>query len=360
MGTPVTHSTAEVREILEGACAQRELLILETPYLRFQSAFLQLDADALHARITMGAEEAQFGLRSGDLRLRFPSATRFLEGRTRLLGFGLVEGRRSLRLSIPSALKDEDQRRAYRVERVGRVEVSYSTPRFELRTANLANLSTTGARLHAPERLDQAFKSGDTMAVTIPLGPDLRINTPAVVRWVEGRMLGLEFTPPLQDRLLADLSRWVFLKREEERDRLAGSGASPLQPRMEGRGGDLALVTSEESLQARLEDLLQGIAPLRQLPPTVAALKEALCAPPALLLFHVSSLGLDERKRLRILAETLAGRMPFLLLGTGLEAAPLLELATELKAVSGYVLGERPGPFFPRLIQGILRRQEAP
>ncbi len=60
------------------------------------------------------------------------------------------------------------------------------------------------------------------------------------------------------------------------------------------------------------------------------------------------------------LAETLAGRMPFLLLGTGLEAAPLLELATELKAVSGYVLGERPGPFFPRLIQGILRRQEAP
>lgn len=360
MGTPITHSSAEVREILEGACAQRELLILETPYLRFQSAFLQLDGDALHARITMGAEEAQFGLRSGDLRLRFPSATRFLEGRTKLLGFGLVEGRRTLRLAIPAALRDEDQRRAYRVDRVGRVEVSYSTPRFELRTANLVNLSTTGARLHAAERLEDAFKAGDAMAVTIPLGPELRINSPAVVRWVEGRLLGLEFVPPLQDRLLADLSRWVFLKREEDRDRLAGAGAAPLPPLPAGRGGDLALVTSDESLQARLDDLLQGIAPLRRLPPTVAALKEALHAPPALVLFQVADLGLDARKRLRILVEVLGGRVPFLLLGTGLEAPPLLELATELKAVSGYVLGDRPGPFFPRLIQGILRRQETP
>lgn len=360
MGTPVTHSAAEVRDLLEGACAQRELVILETPYLRFQSAFLQLDPDAVHARVTMGAEEAQFGLRSGDLRLRFPSATRFLEGRTKLLGFGLVEGRRTLRLALPSVLKDEDQRRAYRVDRVGRIEVSYSTPRFELRTANLVNLSTTGARLHAQERLEDTFRPGDPITVTIPLTSELRINSPAVVRWLEGRLLGLEFHPPLQDRLLADLSRWVFLKREEDRDRLAGPGAAPLPPRLGGRSNDLALVSPDEGLQVRLEDLLHGVAPLRRLPPTVAALKETLYAPPALVVFHLASLGLDERKRLRILAETLAGRVPFLLLGTGLEAAPLLELATELKAVSGYVLGDRPGPFFARLIQGILRRQEAP
>ena len=78
MGNPVTHSTAEVREILEGACAQRELVILETPYLRFQSAFLQLDAEAvLGARLASALQDDHF----------FQTQT-FLGGFLNLSGFG--------------------------------------------------------------------------------------------------------------------------------------------------------------------------------------------------------------------------------------------------------------------------------
>lgn len=360
MGQPVTHTPADVRDILERVCAQRELLILETPYLRFPSNFLHLDDDAVHARITMSAEEAQYGLRNEALRMRFPSATRFLEGPTKLLGFGLVEGRRSLRLAIPNVLKDEDQRRAYRVERVGRIDVSYSTPRFELKTATLVNVSTGGARIHTTERLDEQFHPGDPISVTIPLTPELRINTPATVRWVDARDLGMEFTPPLQDPLLTNLSRWVFLKREEDRERLAASNATPLPPPCPKGGGDLLLIASDEALAERLRSELQDVAPLRRVAPTVADLKEALGAPPALCLVHVNTCNLDERKRLRILVESLGGRVPFLLLGTGTEAGPLLELAHEWKASAAYGLPDRPNPFFQRLVQGILRRRETP
>lgn len=79
-------------------------------------------------------------------------------------------------------------------------------------------------------------------------------------------------------------------------------------------------------------------------------------AHPALLLFHLPGLGLDERKRLRALVEVLPPRQPFLLVGTGVEASGLMELGTELKASAAVVLGPKPGPFFQRLLQGVLRR----
>lgn len=357
MGVQVTSSAAEVRSILDLACANRELLILETPYLRFESNFLRLDPDAVHVRVSMGAEDAQFGLRSGDLRLRFPHATRFLQGRTRLLGFGMVDGRRSLRLTVPAALEDEDQRRAYRVERVGRVEVSFSTPRFELRTGGLVNLSTTGARIHAPHLvLEAEFKPGDPMAVTIPLSEEIRINTPSLVRWVHGRHLGLEFVPALDEKLLTVLSRWVFQRREEDKDRLTGHGA-PLAAVPHGAAGEMVLVTGQEDLEALLAGHLAGLPGLRRIRPTVTEVKDALLGHPALLLMHAPGLGLDDRKRLRALVDVVGGRVPVVLLGTGVEAAPLMELATELRAASAYVLGPKAGPFFGRLLQGILRRQ---
>ena len=162
---------AGVRPVLEQACQEHELLLLVTPYLRFESAFLALEPDAVQVRATMTAEEATYGLRSEDLRFRFPHAGRFLEARTRLLGFGLLEGRRTLRLALPAELRDEDQRAAYRVERVGRVEVTYSTPRFQLRSAlrlvdenaggetDLVRL--VGGDLHEPAHFLEIARSGD-------------------------------------------------------------------------------------------------------------------------------------------------------------------------------------------------------
>jgi len=356
MGHFVVSAAAEVQGILAQACANRELMILVTPYLRFESNFLQMEGGALHARVTMGAEDAMFGLRSADLRFRFPHATRFLEGKTRLLGFGMVEGRRSLRLELPKTLQDDDQRVAYRAERVGRIEVTYSTPRFEIRTGLLANLSTTGARIYSiQEKLEALFEIGNPMTVTIPVAEDIKINSPAIVRWAQGRALGLEFVPILPEPVLTPLSRWVFQRREEDKDRLRGLG-TPLSPAPTTGAGGLVLVSTSTDMETSLQEYLTDLPPLRRIPPTMAAMKEVVMAHPALLLFHLPSLGLDERKRLRTLVEVLPPRQPFLLVGTGVEASGLMELGTELKASASVVLGPKPGPFFQRLLQGVLRR----
>ena len=356
MGQFVVSSADEVQGILGQACANRELMILLTPYLRFESNFLQLEGGALHARVTMGAEDAMFGLRNPDLRFRFPHATRFLEGKTRLLGFGVVEGRRSLRLEVPKTLQDDDQRVAYRAERVGRIEVTFSTPRFEIRTGLLANLSTTGARIYSlQEKLEGVFECGNPMTVTIPVTDEIKINSPAVVRWTQGRALGLEFLPILPEPVLTPLSRWIFLRREEDKDRLRSLG-TPLSPAPTTGAGGLVLVSTSAEMEQSLRDHLADLPPLRRISPTMAAMKEAVMSHPALLLFHLPSLGLDERKRLRALVEVLPPRQPFLLVGSGVEASALMELGTELKAAAAVVLGPTPGPFFQRLLRGVLRR----
>lgn len=355
MGASVTSGEAEIRRILETACGNRELMILVTPYMRFESNFLLLDADAVHARITMSAEEATYGLRSTDLRFRFPHITRFLEGHTKLLGFGLVDGRRSLRLSIPKTLQDDEQRRAYRVERVGKVSVTFSTPKFELKSGLLVNLSTGGARLASPqEPLEPQFHSGDSIAVSIPLAEGILINNRAIVRWVQGKSMGVEFQPTLDTEVMTPLSRWVFLRREEDKERVGLSFVESL-PRA-GKAPGLVLVSSSQELEDSLRELLSGLPPLHRAGASVQAVKEAVSTGPSMVFFHVPDAGLDTRRRLKLFVEVLGGRIPFVLLGTQVENSVLFDLGAEHKAAAVYDLASKPGSFFLRLVQGILRR----
>jgi len=355
MGSFTTSSEMEIRGILERACALQEVLILATPYMRFESNLLAVDPDSLHARITMGAEESMFGLRSPELRLHFPEGNRFLEGRTRLLGFGLLADKRTLRLGFPKELLDGNLRGAYRVSRVPRVPVTFSTPKFQLRSAQLSNLSTSGAGLLvALDPSDPALKLGDAVAVSIPLLDEIHIDSPAVVRWVQGRAVGVEFLPVLKADVLVPLSRWTFQKREEEG--LRGVGPSAAAPQA---AGSLALVSSSAEVEQLLRELLPDLPSLVRVAPTVGALKEQVAAGAGLVCFHVQSVGLDEKRRLKALAELLGSKVPFMLLGTLPEGGPLFDLGNELKAAAVYDLGSRPGPFFQRLVQGILRRHAA-
>jgi len=352
MGSFSTSSESEIRTILDRACGGQELLILATPYLRFESNILAVDEEALHARITMGAEESMYGLRAPELQLRFVDGSRFLQGGTRLLGFGNLSDKRTLRLAIPRELQDANHRSAYRVTRVPRVPVTFSTPKFELRTAQLGNLSTGGAGLTVSlGPADSPLKAGDSVAVSIPLQEEIHIDNPAVVRWVQGRSLGLEFIPALKGDVLLPLSRWMFRKREEEE--LRGSDrvvASPSGP------GPVVFVSSSGETEALLREILPELPELVRVSPTVTALKERLAAGTALVCFQVQSVGLDEKKRLKALVELLGGRVPFMLLGTLPEGNLLFDLGSELKAAAVYDLGSRPGPFFQRLVLGILRR----
>ena len=351
-----------IQEILAGACERRELLILVTPYLRFESSFLRLEGGDIHVLATMGREDATYGLRHENLRMRFPHGVSFLEAATQLRGFGMVEARRTLRLSVPEALNEEDQRGSYRVERVGRVPVTFSTPRYDLVVGTLADISTTGARIYSTRDFtEEELQPGSDMAVTIPLTDSIRINTRVKLRHLQGRTFGVEFRPQLEEEILQPLSRWVFERREEDRERAARRGVEAATP-LEGirnvsilpRG--LVVVTADPALEAGLQDLLGGIQPLRRVAPAMQALKEAFAQNPALVLFHLPNLGLDERRRLKPMAELLQGRVPFVLLGTGMEAGPLLELGTEVKAAVAIVFNPARGTFFQRLVQGVLRR----
>ena len=351
-----------IMDIFMRACDRREMLILVTPYLRFESSFVKLDKTEIQVAATMGREDATYGLRSAGLKMRFPHGISFLEAPTALRGFGMFDGRRTLRLAVPELLQEEDHRGSTRVDRVGRVPVTFSTPKYDLITGTLVDISTTGARIYSTRDFGEGeFLPGDDMAVTIQLTDLIRINTKVKLRHIHGRTLGVEYRPQLDEIVLHPLARWVFEKREEDLERVtrrgveiaAPSGAAlPLVSQPKG----LVLVSGDAVLEAALQDLLSSLQPLRRVPPTMPALKEAFNQRPSLVLYHVPSLSLDERRRLKPLVETLQGRVPFLLVGTAVEGGALLELGSELKATASIVFNPERGTFFQRLVQGVLRR----
>lgn len=353
----------EIREILARACARRELLILATPYLRFESSFVALEGGDLHVLATMSRDDAAFGLRGPDTVLRFPEGLGFFEAPVQVLGLGQHEGRRTVRLALPKAVRENDQRVAYRVERVGRVEVTFSTPKANLFTATLLDISTSGARIHAHRDLPPGeLTPGDRIVATIPLLADLRIESAARVRHTRGRTVGLQYQPELPEAILEPLSRWVFLRREEERERLARRlelATRDLQRPPSLPPASILLVSPDALLEAELQPVLASLHPLVRLAPSMQALKEALLAKPVLVVIHLGGSGLDERHRLRALAETAQRRAPLLLLGTGVDGATLFELASEWKAASAIAWAPSRAAFLQRLAQGILRRHLA-
>jgi hypothetical protein len=361
MGEHSIRNPEAVRDALRQLCERGELLILVTPYLRFESSFLRIDENSVHVTASMSREDAQFGLKSPELKMRFPYAFTFLEGATSVLGMGIVRGRPSLRLSVPGTLEDDDHRGAYRADRVGRVPVTFSTRKYDLLTGNLVNISTTGARIFSARDFEEEdVQIENQVMVTIPIEPHIHINCKCVVRYVQGRSMGVEFKPRLESPLLDNLSRWIFKKREEDRSRSVRADIAPGgEARASGPGAPLEgviLVSLVPALEDRLRELLAELPTLHRIPPSTQAFKDLGPMTRCLLLIHVGSLGIDERKRLRALAEPLAGRAPFVLLGTDVDSGALQQLGNELKAAASYVLGPNPGTFFPRLLQGIMRR----
>ena len=349
-----------VREILGQACARRGMVILTTPYLRFESSFLRLEDDRVHCLATMDLDDAKYGLRSPDLRIRFPNGRHFYEGATRLLGLGRVDGRQSLQVAVPAALGNGNTRRTYRVERVGRVPVTLSTRRYDLVQGRLVNVSTTGVAVHLlQDPGDAGPAAGDRIHVDFTLAGGLRINARVQVRHLRDRVFGAEFQPPLADDLLETLAQWVFQRREEDilnqglETRLEGA-ARPAEP---GAGGEAILVSSSQELGERLAALMgSGMPPLRRVAPTIQSVRELPVAGRVIFLLHADSASWEGLKRLRALAEALPPGPPRVLVGTGLESGALYELGTELKAAWTCPLPANPGTMFARLLMGIFRK----
>lgn len=349
-----------IEEILAEACRRRDLLILATPYLRFESHFVAVQDGELHVAATMSREDARYSLRTPELKLRFPNGLGFFETPAQVTGLGMVEGRHTVRLALPKRLSENDQRSAYRVERVGKVEVTFSSPRLNLYSAALVDISTSGARLHVGQDLPPSdFQPDVRLLVTIPLVPDIRIEGPALIRHLRGRNMGIEFVPPLPMPLVDHLSRWVFLRREEERERLAQrleSSRSLPQPGGTAPEAGLLLLSAESELESQLKSALKELPPLRRIAPAAQELKEALAGQPLLVIFHLQALGLDERRRMKALVEMAQKRAPTLLLGTELDGSALFELSSEWRASSALVWSPGRALFLARLVQGMIRR----
>jgi hypothetical protein len=357
---PALKRPDSIQEVLAQACARNELVILVTPYLRFESFFVTLGPGELQVAATMSREDASFGLRAADLKLRFPMGLGFMEAPVKLLGLGLHEGRRTLRLSIPKQLQENDHRTEYRVDRVGRVLVTYGTPRGELLQAALVDLNTRGARIHAQKDLDETtLQVGSTLILSIPLAEDIQIEARGEIRHMGPRSIGLEFSPKLPEAVQTPLSRWVFLRREEDRERLALRRERNLLGERRSQTGapvGILFVSSDPELEATLREILKPIQPLVRIAPSAQAVKDALAGSPPLAIFQVNAGSLDERRRLKALVELINGRVPVLLLGTQLDGAALFELAGDWKAASAMVWNPSRSLFLQRLAQGIIRR----
>lgn len=350
----------EIRAILEKACSRREMLILVTPFLRFESAFITVHDLELSVLATMSREDAVYGLRSQELLIRFPQAMGFFEGHVQMLGLGLHDGKRTIRLTLPKLLKENDQRQTYRVERVGRVEVTFSTPKSNIYTASLVDVSITGARLHAQTDVpESSLNTGDMLLVDIPLNHEIKIQSAARVRHLRSRAIGIQFEPPLPERVRDPLSKWVFQRREEDRERLAQRLELGLHIEKTSPGhpsNAILLVSGDGQLEEELKRSLGAAFPMVRVPPTVQPLKDALSSRPLLLVFHVGSVTLDDRRRMKTLMEMVQTTVPVLILGTGVEGSALFDLANELKADSSMAWSASRAVFFQRLAHGMIRR----
>ena len=350
-----------IREVLDHVCDHNEIVILSTPYMRFETSFLRLEENLFHCHANMDLEDAKYGLRSPELKFRFPYAEHFYEGATKLIGLGRAKGRQTLQLAIPSNLEDGDYRRAYRADRVGRVPVTFSTRRYELLMGTLVNLSTSGVRLF----LNRTYEEGELMVddlihIAFTVAGTISINQKVKVRFMKDKVFGAEFRPPLEGKLLEDLSRWVFQRREEDLLAMGRSFAPAEEGAPEAGAGakaDFILISSSADLGEQLTGLLAGpLPPLRRLSPTIQSVRDFGASAKALVVFHVDSVSWETRKRIKHLTEALPAGMPFVLLGTGIDSGALFELGTELKAAWTYPLQPNPGSIFPRLLLGIFRK----
>jgi hypothetical protein len=309
----------------------------------------------------MSKEDALYGLRSPELRMRFPYGHQFYEAPTKVMGVGLTRGRQSLALMVPSVMNMDDYRASYRVDRVGRMVATFSSSKYDLLMGNVVNISTSGVRIYAQRDFEEGeVQVDDVVHIALTVTPEIVLNCKAKVRYIKDRILGLEYRPRPDGDLLDAFSRWVFQKQEEELILQGGRGDAGEGGRAAGAAPQLeealVLVGGDGALETRLKDLLKDLPPLRRVPPTTQTMKDLATAARSLVLFHVSSLAHEDRKRMRILLEALGGKVPFVLLGTDVENGALFELGNEVKAVAVYVLAATASGFLPRLLQGILRK----
>lgn len=346
-----------VEGVLTELCEAKRTALLATPYLSFDTRFLEREGEALRMWATMTRSVAENTLSQQPLRVRFPWALGMWAGPTRVLGFEQDEKRRYLRIAAPERLAPDELRRHYRVDRCGKTQGTLGNENLTVVKVTVENLSVVGALVFASGALDPAeFNVGRLVSLSLTLDGGTKLQSKVRIVHIDGFRAGLAFQPDLDGETLDRLSDWVrprwmeakkaWTNRAETRAQVEVSAAKVPE--------GLLLVTSDPELELQVRPVLEGLPELRVVPPVMASLKKALSPPPQLVLLHLPQGGLEERRRYKALVEALP-EGPKVLLAGPQAVALAQELGSDLKAPS---LAWSPslGAFLARMVTGLLKK----
>ena len=346
---------------LDELCDRREQLLLVTPYLTFESRFMERAGADLRVRATMSRSVVRSALAQQPLRLRFPWSLGLFGGPTRILDYEEAGGTKSLRIAVPPSLGPEDRRRAFRLALLGRTSGALGSRELALVRTTVENLCGHGLGVFCLDPLPaNGFQAGRPVDVSLSLDQGPQIKATGRVCHGSGQFLGLVFTPPLAGAAKDQLAAWLAPRLEEAQqqweDRISLRLQAERAARPKAPPEGVLLVGGGPDLHARLGAALDGVQPVRWVMPAMAPFSEAVIFQPPLVLLLALSGGTEESHRLRALLEYAPPHCPIVALGIGAELEPARNLAAELKATLFLVPKTIQSQYFPKLIQGLVRK----
>lgn len=346
--------------VFEELCDRKQVVLLATPYLSFESRFLERCGQELRIRATMSRDAVKHTLGQQPVRLRFPWALTFYSGLTRVLGYEQEEHRRTLRIEVPDHLVLDEQRWAFRVDRVGHSTGAIGSPDGTILKITLDNLSPLGAGAFCMEAIPmEKFQSGRALDLSLSLDQGFTLLGQAKICHSSGQNLGLAFQPPLPLSSLHRLAEWLAPREEEAKRRwvnraeLRAKAERALQPKSAPKG--VLLLSNNAELAAGANAALEDVQPLRAVALAMAPFREAMAEPPLLILIDASALDMEGRYRLRTLLETVPVNIPTLVLGSAEFPDAGRLLAAELKATAHFNWNPNQGFLFQKLVQGLIK-----
>jgi hypothetical protein len=348
-------------DILEELCEGHQHVLLATPYLQFEARFLEHHFLELKLRVTVGRETVRHVLMPHPLRLRFSWGLRFHSVPTQILGYEQEEHQRILRVRSPEHLVPDEQRRAFRVQRVGHSSGAVSGGDGRIFRVSVENLSTLGAGLFALDSLsEEPLRPGHFLDVSLTLDQGPALNLHGRVCWVEGQSFGLAFHPPVADGALEQLTAWLepreleTLERWENRAQLRAIADQAARPKKPPAG--ILLLSSNPVLKEQVTQVLGEIQSVRAVSPAMGPVQETRFQPPLLYLVDAGGADGEDRYRLRTLLEAIPLEAPVVVLGDGQDPAGVQQLSADLKAATQLDWNPQQDVFFRRLVRGLIRR----
>jgi hypothetical protein len=348
--------------ILQELCDRRQHLLLSTPYLNFEARFLERKDQELRLRVMLGKEAVKHALTPNPLRIRLAWALTFYAGATHILGYEQEENRRVLRVQVPETLELNEQRRAFRVERVGRSIGAISSTEGIILRVSLENLSRSGAGIFALEPLpSDVFRAARFIDLSLPLDQGPSLNLHGRICHVDGQSLGLAFHPPATGTELDQLTQWLASReleaqqRWENRMELRAQAERAARPKEAPAG--ILMLTSNNALKDQVALILKEIQPVHALCPAMGPLMETRFQPPLLALIDISGASAEDRHRIRTLVESVDLNAPMVILGDGRESEAGRRLAQEMKAATYLDWNAQQEVFFRRLIRGLIHHR---